>query len=511
MPPSQQALNGPQVTKDIEHAPVSDDPRAWSYARKTTTLVIVSSASMIAGLATTIQNPANAQIEQDLYASSSDISLSLSVFILVQGLFPLVWSAISEIKGRKIVYLSSMSLFVVGSAVVATSKTIGLVIGMRALQAIGSSAVMAIAAASLADIYEPHERGAKMGIYYAAPLLGTSLGPFLGGGFAQAFGWRAVFWFAVISGAVVLVSLFVFFKDSFRKERSLTYQNVVRRRLKESQLCTVITDSVESSSDKSQAMPSEKAIQGLEAGTNTIGPSHTVDDVTLSFKDVNPFPPMILVLKRPNNNAVLLASGLIYGFSYSLAYTCAGTLSTRYGYDALRTGLVLLCTGVGSMCGSTLGGRWSDMMLMRLKNKYGGKIYPEMRLQSTLPAMALLPLSALGYAWTCQTHQPIAAICVMLFIAGFSSLWIFTSTLAYIVDANTGRSSTAVAANSAYRGVLAFIAAEIAIPLQDKIGDGGLYSFWAGLLVIMEILVVLVLKFGHQWREKCEEAERKHI
>jgi len=151
------------------------------------------------------------------------------------------------------------------------------------------------------------------------------------------------------------------------------------------------------------------------------------------------------------------------------------------------------------------------MMLMRLKNKYGGKIYPEMRLQSTLPAMALLPLSALGYAWTCQTHQPIAAICVMLFIAGFSSLWIFTSTLAYIVDANTGRSSTAVAANSAYRGVLAFIAAEIAIPLQDKIGDGGLYSFWAGLLVIMEILVVLVLKFGHQWREKCEEAERKHI
>lgn len=174
---------------------------------------------------------------------------------------------------------------------------------------LSSSAVMAIAAASLADIYEPHERGAKMGIYYAAPLLGTSLGPFLGGGFAQAFGWRAVFWFAVISGAVVLVSLFVFFKDSFRKERSLTYQNVVRRRLKESQLCTVITDSVESSSDKSQAMPSEKAIQGLEAGTNTISPSHTVDDVTLSFKDVNPFPPMILVLKRPNNNAVLLASG----------------------------------------------------------------------------------------------------------------------------------------------------------------------------------------------------------
>ena len=41
--------------------------------------------------------------------------------------------------------------------------------------------------------------------------------------------------------------------------------------------------------------------------------------------------------------------GLIFGFSYSLSYTCAGTLSTRYGYDALRTGLVLLSSGVGEL------------------------------------------------------------------------------------------------------------------------------------------------------------------
>ena len=42
----------------------------------------------------------------------------------------------------------------------------------------------------------------------------------------------------------------------------------------------------------------------------------------------------------------------------------------------------------------------------------------------------------------------------------------YASTLAYIVDANVGRSSTATAMNSACRGVSAFVAAEIAIPLQ---------------------------------------------
>jgi hypothetical protein len=48
------------------------------------------------------ETAANAQIEQQLHASSGDISLSLSLFILVQGNFPIIWSAISEIKGRKV-------------------------------------------------------------------------------------------------------------------------------------------------------------------------------------------------------------------------------------------------------------------------------------------------------------------------------------------------------------------------------------------------------------------------
>ena len=45
---------------------------------------------------------ANSQIEQELHTTASKISLSLSLFILVQGNFPIIWSAISKIKGRKV-------------------------------------------------------------------------------------------------------------------------------------------------------------------------------------------------------------------------------------------------------------------------------------------------------------------------------------------------------------------------------------------------------------------------
>lgn len=156
-----------------------------------------------------------------------------------------------------------------------------------------------------------------------------------------------------------------------------------------------------------------------------------------------------------------------------------------------------------------------------------------MRLRSTLPVMPLLPSSVLAYAWMAHIKVNIAGPVVMLFIAGFSCTWIYSSTLTYIVDANTGRSSTAIATNSSSRGIVGLIIAEISVPLQvcpkhflpgrlsehaqflfrsyfvfiaptfvsqDVLGDGGLYSIWAGVLVFLELTTVLVMYRGAQWR-----------
>ncbi|KAG2101821.1 uncharacterized protein F5147DRAFT_708164, partial [Suillus discolor] len=135
----------------------------------------------------------------------------------------------------------------------------------------------------------------------------------------------------------------------------------------------------------------------------------------------------------------------------------------------------------------------------------------QIRLESAKVAMVWLPLSVIGYAWVCQERVNIAAMCVMLFLAGFLSIWIYASTLAYIVDANTGRSSTAVAANTSFRGLSAFVATEIAVPLQDSIGDGGLYTLWAGLMVITNCIILLVLYKGRKWREASAEREKRKL
>lgn len=68
---------------------------------------------------------------------------------------------------------------------------------------------------------------------------------------------------------------------------------------------------------------------------------------TLTLKDVNPFKPIGLVLRRWNNVAILFASGLQFAFGFLLSYTTSRTLSSQYHYDALKIGLVLLAYGFG--------------------------------------------------------------------------------------------------------------------------------------------------------------------
>ncbi|KAF9221509.1 MFS general substrate transporter [Gyrodon lividus] len=527
-PPPKDCSEEEQSLPDIEHVPVTDDPRKWSRARKacdnlraalasTMTLWIVSAATMISGLASNIQNPTNALIEADLHASSVEISWTLAAFIIVQGNFPLIWSAASEIKGRKPIYLAASTIFVLACGVLANAPTIKVLIGMRVLQAAGSSAAIAISAATLADIYETHERGTMMGAFFAAPLLGPALGPILGGSLSHSFGWRASFYFLVACGGIILVAFLFLFKDTFRLERSLTYQVALRRRANNPERLKPSSDSTVAEPEPSKDASDVKVLsplgsQDLTHDTHAPKPQPALADISLSLTDINPFPPLWKIVQRRNNLAILLANGLVFAFSYCLSYTCTRTLSSHYDYDALTIGLVLLSLGVGtfilrSVGGSVIGGRWSDHVILKMKAQNDGKWYAEMRLHSATLAMFWLPPCVVGYAWVVEKHLHIAAVCVMLFLSGFFSIWMYTSTVAYLVDANMGRSCSAVATNSSFRGTLAFISTMIAVPLQDVLGDGVLYTGFAGLLIIMELLILLVLHKGASWREDCEKRD----
>lgn len=201
---------------------------------------------------------------------------------------------------------------------------------------------MSIGAATLADIYEPHERGTMMGIYISAPLLGPALGPIIGGLLTQYFSWRATFWFLAALMALCLVAFSVAFKDTFRRERSVAYQAALRRIIngrrekrhdESDSISTVDADKVgvkvedvedekcidPQSGRESDVIPScailpldsEKTLGSSSSAGEHEQPSAEVvsKEVHLSFRDVNPLPPLLAVLSRWNNLVILIASG----------------------------------------------------------------------------------------------------------------------------------------------------------------------------------------------------------
>lgn len=165
----------------------------------------------------------------------------------------MLWAGISEIYGRKIVYMISFAMFALTQLGCALSNSPGLFLAMRVLSACGGSAVLTIGGGTLvslsllsfvvqtgrdtdspnlclqADIYDPHERGTMVGIYYLFPVLGPSVGTLLGGALSLTEPeWRTTFWFMFAYAALVFVWS-IFFQDTFRKERSLAWRAAYKR------------------------------------------------------------------------------------------------------------------------------------------------------------------------------------------------------------------------------------------------------------------------------------------
>jgi len=140
------------------------------------------------------------QVARDLHASPTITNLSVALYMLSMAIFPLWWSAFSEAFGRRSIYLISFILFVLFGILSAVSNSIATLVIMRMLSGGAAASVQAVGAGTIADIWEPKERGRAMGIFYLGPLCGPLFAPIIGGALAQRWNWRATLWFLVIYG-----------------------------------------------------------------------------------------------------------------------------------------------------------------------------------------------------------------------------------------------------------------------------------------------------------------------
>ena len=120
------------------------------------------------------QNPAYVPSAKALHISIQDASYQTTVPILFAGLAPLVWSPLSNIYGRRPIFIFVTALGIATLAAAAAAPRFSEILAARAFMGIGTSAGMGIGATAVADMYFMHERGRQVFVLYDSFSLANS-------------------------------------------------------------------------------------------------------------------------------------------------------------------------------------------------------------------------------------------------------------------------------------------------------------------------------------------------
>ncbi|KAI8144234.1 major facilitator superfamily domain-containing protein [Fennellomyces sp. T-0311] len=247
--------------------------------------------------------PAIYQVRKSLGTSSTVINITISLYLFTLGIAPMVWAALSERYGRRFVYIGATFVYTGSTIGCGWMKHISGFIVLRVLQATGASAAQAVGAGTITDLFETHERGNAMGLFFLGPLIGPVVGPIAGGYLSEYFGWRYIFWtLAGLGGLVLLLMIFFLPETSIKTQQ----EDIIHTFMRPFQFCAQ---------------------------------------------------PVVILASLPY--------AMAYGFMYFIIASLPHLLKYGYGYTNSQVGLAYLANGAGNVLGAVISGRYADWLLAR--------------------------------------------------------------------------------------------------------------------------------------------------
>jgi len=458
-----------------------------NYARRTKWFIttIVAVCAMAAPMGSSIVMPALQDIAKGFGATPIVANMSVAVYMLAMSIFPLWWSSFSESAGRRTIYIISFTLFTLFAILSSVSTNMAMLVVMRTFSGGAAASVQAVGAGTVADIWEPKERGKAMGVFYLGPLCGPLFAPIIGGILAQTLGWRSTQWFLVIYGGLTLIMIIFALPETLPPKK----ENVIPPTEKSTErpgLTRVVTR------------------QSVQLKTKS-----TLRTLRRIFLD----PLAVLTwLRYPPVALTIYYASIAFGSLYCLNISIQASFSVSpYNFKTIIIGLLYIPGSVGYILASIFGGRWIDNIMHREARKAGrydeaGKLMlrPEDRMKENAWIAAVLwPGALIWYGWTVQKGVIWIVPMIANFFFGIGSMLIFSLTSTMLTEFMPKRASSGIAINNFVRNICSFTGALVAEPIIHAIGNGwfmlilGLWSLSTGLMVVWAME-----RFGSKWRGK---------
>ncbi|KAK2752398.1 hypothetical protein FQN55_007438 [Onygenales sp. PD_40] len=464
---SQQDQDELLVTWDGPDDP--QNPLNWSKFWKWSVALLTSLGGLVTLMSGAMLAPALDAIARDLKTSPDMTNMCLSIFVLAFAFGPMVLAPMTEIFGRRYVWIACSAWYVLWNAVCGWANSKGLMLAARLLAGLGASAEFAVSNPVLGDTWRPEERGRSFAIATFIPLLGPALGPIIGGVITNSVGWRWLFWVLSLFDLALTIAAIWLFPECY--EQLLLHRKAMKLRKETGREYHTEWD-----------IHSQPLLYKLRRAV------------------VRPF---YMLYSQPILQLVGVFLAYNFGTLYFVLTSFASIWTTQYHQSVSISGLHYIALVTGSTIGAQLGAALTDRLWAYLKKRAGGETAPEYRVPLMIPGTLLIPISLFWYGWAAEKKAKWIAVDVGAAVFNFGIIMSTHSQQQYVMEAYRGYMASATAASQFLRSLFAFAFPLFAPALFDRLGYGWGHSLLAFVFLGLGIPSPFILwKFGARLRAK---------
>ncbi|KAJ5704146.1 hypothetical protein N7493_011284 [Penicillium malachiteum] len=488
-PPSQDPEKA--IAQNAE--PVHKQYSAFTVTEKKIMVSVGSLAAFFSPLSSSIYFPALDTIAAALDETTSRIDITVTTYLILQGIAPMFIAGFSDTAGRRPAYMICFTIYLLANLGLGLQNSYVALLLLRMLQSAGSSGTVALANGLVGDMITSAERGNYIAFASLGSMLGPSLSPVLGGLLSQYLNWHWIFWFLLIFGGTFFTCLALFLPETCRKV-------VGDGSVPPPPLNNSVTDVI-------------RHKRRMKKGVSP-DPEH-ISEVRKNYKLQIPSPwPTLRVCLDLETSLILLTTGLMFACFYAVMTGATTSFHEVYHFNNIESGLMYLPIGAGGVGSAFTTGRIVDWNYRRHAKRAGLPVLKGVRqdlrnfnierarLEIALPLYYLSLASVIAYGWVLGHKVNLAAPVILLFISGWSLMGTSQILNALMVDIWPGKSASATAANNLFRCELGAASSAAISPMTQAMGSGWAYTTLALIAFAASPCFWIMMSHGMKWRQK---------
>ncbi|KAJ5363113.1 hypothetical protein N7541_003957 [Penicillium brevicompactum] len=458
-----------EVTRDPRYEVTWDpadfeNPRTWSVWYRGFIVAAMSFSTTIG-----IRNEFN-------ISSKLVVLLGLTTNLFGLAIGSVILSSLSEIYGRRPIYLLSVLLFGILILPVALAKNIEAILISRFFNGFFGGTMIASAPGSVTDVTDDQYRALALSCWSLGTMNGPVLGPIIGGFVFQYLGWRWINWLVLICSGVSFFLMFLV-KETYAPA-------LLRRKTKQRQKVT---------------------------GDCRWWCRFDHEETGLQVLKSNLIRPMRMLVSEP----ICLFWNLYVGVVYAVLFLCFVAYPIVFeehrGWTSGLAGLSYCGIGTGTAISVVLEPLIRRIINMHPHDQTTGRPTPEAAVIAVCIGSILIPIGEFWFSWTANpsVHWILPILAGIPFGLGNGLVFIYATN--YMAGSYTVYAASALAGNSIVRYGLAGV-----LPLAGDKLYSTLGANWAGtMLGLIEVVLIpipfIFYKFGHHIRLRSPMIVKRDI